>query len=273
MKKLIFLITILTLLFSISVSAEPALNDVSKDHWAYESVKELVDRGLFSLYEDGTFRGKEKVSRFQLAEIVANILEDIERGTTDASEEDIDLVRKLSVEFQDELVALAEQGKIFEERIKEVEQKTVIQDEVIAEIKNEDMSNVNENIDNLQKDVTNIIDNIVKIKNLEEELASLKDKTNQEITDLDSKVEKNSSKINDLEKVEVQLKDDFVQNLENKLSVNETRINTLQKEVNELKSQLSNKEQELEDLDTKNNDSKTLLYGAAGVLLLLLVAN
>src|SRR5690554_8152898 len=102
MKKTIIITLILLLSMNLSVSAV-SINDVPSDHWAYQSVKELIDRGLLSLYDDGTFRGSDKVSRYELAEIVARILENIETGVSRVSSEDMDLLRKLSVEFQEEI--------------------------------------------------------------------------------------------------------------------------------------------------------------------------
>src|SRR5690554_209348 len=102
-QKGLVLLIIFVITFNAFISAA-TIADISTDHWAYQSVNTLVDKGLLELYEDGTFRGSDYVSRNQLAVIVARILEEIEGGSVKTSDNDMDLLRKLSVEFQEELV-------------------------------------------------------------------------------------------------------------------------------------------------------------------------
>ena len=44
--------------------------DVPKDHWAFEYISELVDRGIISGYEDGSFRPNSTVTRAEWAKIM-----------------------------------------------------------------------------------------------------------------------------------------------------------------------------------------------------------
>ncbi len=43
------------------------LKDVPRNHWAYDAVVSLMKLGIISGYPDGTFRGNETVTRYQLA--------------------------------------------------------------------------------------------------------------------------------------------------------------------------------------------------------------
>jgi chromosome segregation ATPase len=254
------------------------IKDVPADHWAYQSVKELVDRGLLSLYEDGTFRGADKVSRYQLAEIVARILEDIESGKTSVGAQDMDLLRKLSVEFQQELVDLAIQGDVFKEQIKALEQKNIIQDEFMAELKdtdiaslNNDLADLSERVTNIESDVSQLIDNILTIKELHEEFAKYKEETSTDLTNLRAKLDELTAELKRLEEMEIQVNNEVIQGLQDRVAVNSTRLNTLQEEVNNLKAELVNKEKEIEELETENKNYKTYVYGLAGASLLLLL--
>jgi len=56
-----------------SVSAQK-ITDISPNHWAYKIVSDLINRGFLSLYDDGSFLGQKEVTRFQLAEALAQIL-------------------------------------------------------------------------------------------------------------------------------------------------------------------------------------------------------
>ena len=144
------------------------ITDVSEDHWAYDSVRLMVDRGYISLYEGGTFEGTNRISRFELAEILANLLEDLEEGVVDMQEEDIDILRELSIEFRDELVEVAADMELFQDRIAELEEESLVQGEEIAEIY-EGMSTV-------EQEVTDMIDEIARIRMIEDEMEELEER-------------------------------------------------------------------------------------------------
>jgi hypothetical protein len=119
-KTFVFLSLIATLLL---VFAGPAMagtskpTDVSPDHWAYKAVVTLVDKGYLTYFQDGSFRGDTPVDRFNLAVVVAKILNEVAIGNKSASREDMALLRKLSTEFQDEMVALSTKINLFDERL------------------------------------------------------------------------------------------------------------------------------------------------------------
>lgn len=287
-KYLVLLLLALMLVASISVNAAE-IKDVPKNHWAYQSVKKLVDKGLVSLYDDGTFRGKDQVSRYELAEIVARLLESIQGGATQASEEDIDLLRKLSLEFRDELVDLAKKDEVFQEQIKKLEQKDVIQDDRMTKLEEVDLNtadkidklntrienlsgeldkanrqimDVNNQVSNIESDVTKIIDSILKIKSLEEEIARLK----KDITALEEEINRTDELLKKHDEqfasIENQISDNMtIQSLQDQQIVNRTRINALQKELNELKNQINSSITETKK-ETGSTD-KNYLYGIA----------
>ncbi|MBO8140990.1 MAG: S-layer homology domain-containing protein [Firmicutes bacterium] len=98
--------TLMMLLAWTGIPAAAGLADVPPDHWAYEAVRELVDRGYLDIADDGTFRGEEPVDRFTVAAVVGRLLEDIEAGRIQIREgADAELIRQLEQEFRAELVA------------------------------------------------------------------------------------------------------------------------------------------------------------------------
>ena len=42
-------------------------SDLSKDHWAYDFIKKLSDKGYLNGYPDGTFKGDSKMTRYEFA--------------------------------------------------------------------------------------------------------------------------------------------------------------------------------------------------------------
>ncbi|MFP4662042.1 MAG: S-layer homology domain-containing protein [Halanaerobiales bacterium] len=276
MRQKLIVLTIITVLVLSSTISATDIKDVPSDHWAYQNVSKLVDQGLLQLYEDDTFRGNESLTRYQLAEIVARILERIESGGVQASDEDMGLLRDLSVEFREELVDLAVQGDAFAERLKEMEQKNLIQDEIISEIKDVDISELNSEIENLsekitnvESDVTQIIDSILKIKQLEERIAIL-ESTNDEQSAL---IEENQAQIDELREASIEATDETIADLENRISINATRLRSLQQEVNSLRSEVEGKNSEIQQLEEEKSNNNTLLYGVGAVALLLLLSN
>ncbi|MEJ6950604.1 S-layer homology domain-containing protein [Natronospora cellulosivora (SeqCode)] len=275
-KKLLTLSMIFVLLFTTMLSAS-SISDVSRDHWAYESVKTLIDRGLLQLYEDGTFRGHESISRFQLAVIISRILEEVEGKQIEMTSSDMELLRKLSIEFQDELVDLAIMGEAFSAQIQDLNDKNLIQDEFLTEIKaidiprlEEKVDSLNEKIGDVESDVSQIIESILRIRTLEEQIAVLESISEEQKVLINS----NKEKIEELKALNIQTTDEMVDNLDNRISINATRLNSLQLEMDDLRSELQIKNNMIEELEQSNASYRTYLYGVAGIsLILLLLSN
>lgn len=75
--------------------AEGMFPDVPENHWAYEAVKDLKDRGYVTGYPDGTFKGDRTMTRYEFAQLVHNALQ--------AGAPDSEAVKKLKAEFAPEL--------------------------------------------------------------------------------------------------------------------------------------------------------------------------
>lgn len=88
------------------------LRDVRPGDWAYEALRELVERyGCIAGYPDGTYRGNRAMTRYEFAAGLRACLNQIEKliaGNTSgfASKEDLEKLRRLTQEFQGELATL-----------------------------------------------------------------------------------------------------------------------------------------------------------------------
>ena len=82
MKKFISLILSIVMILSVTAvfaSGYPETTtksypqkfwDVSKDHWAFEYIAELTNRGVISGYNDGSFKPNRTVTRAEWAKIM-----------------------------------------------------------------------------------------------------------------------------------------------------------------------------------------------------------
>lgn len=69
----IALVAILVLALAVPAAAGP-FADVPENHWAYEAVKQLAAYGLVEGFPDGTFKGAEPMTRYQMAMVIARLL-------------------------------------------------------------------------------------------------------------------------------------------------------------------------------------------------------
>jgi hypothetical protein len=112
------------ILFSVIIHSNP-FSDVPKEHWAYDAVNELIDKGYMGGFPDGFFKGDGTVTRYEMAVTIAKILDrvrDVQTsgGFIDAKE--AATIRKLSTEFKDELEALGIRVGNLEDRVKKLEE-------------------------------------------------------------------------------------------------------------------------------------------------------
>ena len=83
---------------STTFAAANPFSDVPADHWAYGAVAQLAQDGVINAYGDGTFRGQQEITRYEMAQMVAKAM-----AKTDVSAADKAMIDKLAAEFSDEL--------------------------------------------------------------------------------------------------------------------------------------------------------------------------
>lgn len=102
MKKILAMAAVAALAAGASVYAANPFSDVSTSDWAYQAVSDLSDQGIVEGYPDGTFKGQNNVTRYEMAQIIARLMakEDQYNAEQRAT------IDKLAGEYADELDSL-----------------------------------------------------------------------------------------------------------------------------------------------------------------------
>ena len=138
-SRLLFLATLLGFLGKPLLHAENPFRDVPLDHFAYQSVEELLKDGIMQGYPDGTFKGKRVLTRYEFAVMIAKVLAQIEEAKEQGkkaimSPDTSKLMDRLSLEFRSELEMLGVRIDTLEERIEKVEAKAKNLDETLSNV-------------------------------------------------------------------------------------------------------------------------------------------
>ena len=106
MKKFAALLAVVVLIaFAAPVlAATNPFMDVPMNSWAYDAVAQLASKGILSGYPDGLYKGRQPMTRYEAASAIARALAYVDM--TKASKQDVDMLKRLIVEFKDELDAL-----------------------------------------------------------------------------------------------------------------------------------------------------------------------
>ena len=95
--------------------------DVPMNHWAYDAIGQLAAHGILSGYPDGTYKGKQPTTRYEMASALARALAVVDM--TKASKQDVEMLKRLVVEFRDELEALGVRVDELDERVAVLEDR------------------------------------------------------------------------------------------------------------------------------------------------------
>lgn len=111
----IILVGIFTI-FNLSYS-ELKYEDVNKEHWAYTSIENLVNKGIIkeNRYK---FNGNEPLSRYDFAYNLSQALKVVELEK--ASKEDLDILQALILEFSKELNKIGFDTKTYNAKIENI---------------------------------------------------------------------------------------------------------------------------------------------------------
>jgi len=157
MKKAAFLM-IAGILLAICLPAfAQEFPDVPPDHWAYDAVQDLVEKGIIQGYPDGTFGGKRALTRYEFAEALSKAIPEILElarqpappplpGTGEVAptppaagpqvtKEEFDALRNLVTEFRDELAAVGVDVEALRRDIAALAERVIVIEEEIARVK------------------------------------------------------------------------------------------------------------------------------------------
>ncbi len=72
MKKFLFtsIILILLLIMCIPIVFAVSFSDLTNEHWAYEPIIEMANKGILAGYPDGTFLPNKSITRAEFAKIL-----------------------------------------------------------------------------------------------------------------------------------------------------------------------------------------------------------
>ena len=83
---------------STTFAAANPFSDVPTDHWSFDAVAKLAHEGVIEGYGDNTFRGDAKITRYEMAQMVAKAM-----AKSNVSAADKATIDKLSAEYATEL--------------------------------------------------------------------------------------------------------------------------------------------------------------------------
>ncbi len=151
-----------TLLAGVAFAQDGSFKDVPNDHWSYAAIEKLASMNPKVLIgdPDGMLRGKRNLTRYEMAVIIARLLENLEanfakKGETGggtprevdmsgvamkgdlkgmASKSDVDTLRKLTGEFQTELNTLGVDVDSIKKRLDGLDGRVKKLEETIAKL-------------------------------------------------------------------------------------------------------------------------------------------
>ena len=103
--RFLFATLLACMILGVSVaSASTAYDDVPRDHWAYNALDYLTDRGVLEGYPDGFFKGDRTLTRYEFAQAIARLLDSMGSGDGDGPIHV--MAQTLRAEFTDQLAQL-----------------------------------------------------------------------------------------------------------------------------------------------------------------------
>lgn len=111
---------------AMSARAAVEIKDMPPSHWAYKSVKKLVEKGYLAIYDDGTFRGDQPVSRVVFAAALGKLIDQIVNGELALGGGDLDTIKRLGEEFRNEIADYDSRMKALDKRVSDIESAQVV---------------------------------------------------------------------------------------------------------------------------------------------------
>ena len=125
MKKIIILLGII---IGIIYAQKPFL-DISPDHWAYNAIVDLYNKGIIKgYYNEPVFKGKKPLSRYDMAVLLYRTIEYLSNSKKKnmLSKEDLKKLEKLMIEFSDELSKLGLDSASFKKELVNLERRVSV---------------------------------------------------------------------------------------------------------------------------------------------------
>lgn len=145
-KSLVLCFFVLAIASSLSAAV---FSRMPENHWAWDSVKMLMDRGIFDQNDLKGFAGNRNMTRYEFAitysRLLAYVAEKMEDGSILASKDDLAALDKLSQEFSSELALLGMRNEGLEKDLETVKNEISVLKSDMEEI-NKDWVNQTEKV-------------------------------------------------------------------------------------------------------------------------------
>lgn len=166
MKKLSIFVIAMLLVVALAVpSFANPFTDVPANHWAYDAVNKLVAAGIVEGYPDGTYKGQNNMTRYEMAMIIARVLDNLE-AEREAMAEEIDAAKAGLSTAQAQDVTAIVKALIEKNKPEPVELPEGLTDQQAEEVANliealtfefkAELKNLGANIDAVQADVADV---------------------------------------------------------------------------------------------------------------------
>ena len=113
MKKVLAVAAAAALTCGVSAFAANPFSDVSPDDWAYQAVESLSQQGVVEGYPDGTFKGQQNITRYEMAQIIARMMANEDQYNAEQRA----TIDKLASEYADELDSLGVRVSNLEKKV------------------------------------------------------------------------------------------------------------------------------------------------------------
>ncbi len=273
-RRILGLVLMVFLIFSISYAQVGKFKDVPSKHWAAEAVKYLTDLGIISGIRPDTFGGDLYVTRYQVAVLLYKLIQTLQSGKIALPTTDISELKDLVSQLQDELQLIGANVEDLMNALQDLDSRvsnleTALSEKVgvedVENMINEALSDVNARLDDLEAKIESIekievtpeqIEAVVGEK-LEQLIESkLEDLTNR-VTDLEGFVTDLDSRLADVEAalVDKPSLDEVQAMIEEKMSeIQVPDVEDLTNRVTDLEDRVSAVETRLDDVDSAISD-------------------
>ena len=95
---------------SVPTNVDERFSDVSKDHWAYDDIKYLADRGIITGLPGGQYQGQEALDRYSAAALISRAVKYLQNNPESVTLQDLDVLKDLIFKISDNMATL--QGQV-----------------------------------------------------------------------------------------------------------------------------------------------------------------
>lgn len=100
---------------------EDMFSDVPTDHWAYEDIKYLAERGIITGLPDDTYEGGEAITRYQVANLVARTVKYLQDNAGSSNGEDLSTLEDLVYKLSERVDSTSENSSQLQDKVNNLE--------------------------------------------------------------------------------------------------------------------------------------------------------